>query len=158
MSVDALNGVYKSLSHETGDAWRVVMKNCGVTWGRRSIERIQLMLQEQLGRRLEDLSVAEFCELVEHYFSYHGWGVVQIHLDNAETDGLLRVAVFNSVLTQALADVQGKTDYLLAGMFRSIFEQISGHELDCVQVTRERGEANGCNEFVVSGMQRLVSH
>ena len=35
LSADLIRGIHAGLEYETSDAWKIIMKNCGLIWGKR---------------------------------------------------------------------------------------------------------------------------
>lgn len=156
ISSDQLLGIYKALNNETGEAWSIVMKNCGFTWGQRLLANLDRDLKQHNGCHSGDLGVDEFCHLVERYFASQGWGRLEIQLSHASSLGLIRVDLRDSLIADALKEVKGPTDYLIAGMLRAVFEHVAGRELDVIQVTcRRQGSSSDCG-FLVSAPERIA--
>lgn len=155
VSADVIAGVYDALSYEAGDAWKIILKNCGYIWGKRvsvSLEReLRMVAREELSK----LTVKDYLKLLESYFATHGWGRISTELENAQQHGIVRVSLTNSLFVNALDQVDGRVDFMIAGMLRGIFEAISGHDLDCVQVCCERADDAEACEFLISAPARI---
>ena len=155
LSADLVRGIYQALEYETGEAWKLILKNCGYIWGKRISVSLGKELRVVIRDGLEDLSVHDYLNLIESYFASHGWGIAVVDLDDAQTYGIVRVSLKNSLFVHALDDVQGRVDYMMAGMLRGLFEAISGHMLDCVQVCCERSNIAQASEFLISARGRI---
>lgn len=154
LSSDIIRGIYDVLKYETGDAWSLILKNCGVIWG----ERVSISLDKELSvtgsQKLGALSVDSFIHLLETYFASHGWGKMKIYLDDAETNGIVRASLKNSLFADTLKHLNSPIEFMIAGMLQGIFSKISGHDLACIQVSYETtGTAN--SEFVISAKSRI---
>lgn len=155
IGTETLNGIHRALDEETGEAWRIVMRNCGHDWGRRIMARIELDLQRATDRGLDGLTVAEFLELVGTWFRFHGWGRIEFDLDRTEDAGIVVARVHDSLVTEALADESGPVDHLVEGMLCAVLEGISERELACLQITSERRRQGTIGEFVISARPRI---
>lgn len=154
LSADVVKGIHQALLNETGPAWRLILKNCGILWGR----RVALHLERELGLMFNanpsDLPVAEYLRLVEGYFSAHGWGLLQLDLSRAESRGIITATLDNSLFSEVLDDESSRVDFLVAGILRSLFVHISGQELDCQEIASARaGAPRGM--FVITSAARL---
>lgn len=155
VSSEQLLGIYKALNNETGDAWGIVMKNCGFTWGQRLMANLDQELFERHGCRSGELGVDEFCHLIERYFASQGWGRLKIQLGHARDLGIIRVDLQDSLIADALKEVKGPTDFLVAGMLRAIFEHVSERDLDVIQITcRRLGASSDCG-FLITAPERI---
>lgn len=155
ITTETIYGLYKALNDETGDAWRVVMKNCGYLWGKRLVKNIERDVAARMQKKPGYLDVDSFVDLIQAYFAYHGWGRLHINLDHAESDGIILVQLKDSVVSEALKDTSGIVDYVIAGMLRAVFEYIADRELDCIQITCNRRATTSHCEFLVSSPQRI---
>lgn len=158
ITVETIYGLYKSLVEETADAWKVVLKSCGYTWGNRLVQRLDKDLTARHAHGLAALNVDSFIDVIQSYFAYHGWGRLTINLDHAENAGIIALHLRDSIVTQALsADTSGPVDFIISGMLRGIFEFIAGRELDCIQITCSRRTTTSQCEFLLSAPQRIAT-
>jgi predicted hydrocarbon binding protein len=155
LTSDLIKGIYDSLVYEAGDAWSLIFKNCGYLWGKREIERLNKEIKIRMRKELGELSVGEFIDLIENYFSRQGWGVISIRLDDAETSGIVRVSFENSFFDVNLAETNGSANFMIAGILRAFFEHISQTDLDCVEVFWSRTGAKPNSELLISGSKRI---
>lgn len=154
LSADIIKGIHQALLDETGPAWRLILKNCGILWGRRVARHLDRELGLMFNASPADLPVAEYIRLVESYFSAHGWGLLKIDLARAESHGVITASLENSLFAEVLDSETARVDYLVAGILRSLFAHISGQELDCQEIASVRAGAP-CGLFVITGTQRL---
>jgi uncharacterized protein len=157
LSSDLIKGMYEALNFEAGEAWSLIFKNCGYLWGKREINRINKEIQVRMRKDLGELSVGQFIELVENYFSRQGWGRIKLSLDDAEQYGIVRATYDNSLFDANLAQVEGPVNYMIAGILKAFFEHISQAELDCAEVSWQRAGENLCSELLISGGDRIKS-
>lgn len=154
LSNDVIRGIYTALEYEAGEAWRIILQNCGYLWGKRVASNLDREMNQLFKTQADELYVAEFVKFVEAYFRYHGWGVLSINLDYAPAEGVVFASLKNSIFEEVLKDVDGFVDQMIEGMLRSIFEHISGRELACRQIAAERDGYEGC-QFVITAPERL---
>ncbi len=155
LSSDIIRGIYEALYIEAGDAWKLILSNCGYRWGKQLYEGFNKELQLTNQTALENFTVSDFVEFVEQYFNMHGWGKVKIHLEDASTYGIIRVSMTHSLFVDTLSHLRDRVDFMIAGMLRGLFEKISNHTLDCLEIKcSARGAAPSC-EFVITGQQRI---
>lgn len=154
LSSDIIRGVYNALEYEAGEAWKIILRNCGYFWGRRVASNLDRELTLLFQTAAKDLPVAEYVRFLEAYFRYHGWGVMELDLSRAVSHGIVVGRLRNSIFENVLAEVPGNVDYMIEGMLRAMFEHISSASLDCLQVASQKAGAPAC-EFVVTGAERI---
>lgn len=155
LSSDIIRGIYEALYIEAGDAWKLILSNCGYRWGKQLYDGFNKELQIMSQTTLENLTVSEFVDFIENYFNQHGWGKIKIHLDDASTYGIIRVSMTYSLFADTLNHLRDRVDFMIAGMLKGLFEKVSGQTVDCLEIKcSARGGAPGC-EFVISGQNRL---
>ncbi len=154
LSSDVIKGVYTALEYEAGEAWKIILQNCGYKWGKRVAEHLDRELSELFKKSTTNVTVNDYVRLLEAYFVYHGWGNIKVNLENAIKHGVISINLTNSIFEQVLNDVDGHVDQMIEGMLRSQFEHISGCELDCVQISSVRDGADSC-EFIISAPDRI---
>ena len=156
LSADVVKGIHLALLNETGPAWRLILKNCGILWGRRVAQHLERELSLMFNASPSDLPVAEYLRLVEGYFCAHGWGLLKLDLSRAESHGVITASLENSLFSEVLDEETGRVDFLVAGILRSLFAHISGQELDCQEIASTRaGASHGL--FVITAAKRLDS-
>ncbi len=156
LSSDIIRGIYDVLKYETGDAWSLILKNCGVIWGQRVSAAIDKELQVTSNQKMAQLSVDSFIHLLETYFASHGWGKMRLYLDNAESDGIVRASLKNSLFAETLKHLNCPLEFMIAGMLEGIFSSISGHDLSCMQVSYDTTGVVS-SEFLISAKARIDS-
>lgn len=154
LSSDIIRGIYDVLKYETGDAWSLILKNCGVIWGERVSRSIDKDVQAAGNQKMGQLSVDSFIHLLESYFASHGWGKMHIFLDDAENHGIVRARLSNSLFADTLKHLNSPVEFMIAGMLQGIFSSISGHDLSCLQVSYETTGAT-TSEFLISAKSRI---
>lgn len=155
LSTDIIKGIHEALSYEAGDAWRIILKNCGVRWGVRIADTFDKELRSIANRRLESLTVIEYIELLESYFALHGWGKLNIDLAYAEQHGIIRCTLGHSIFSVVLSDVSGAVNCLIEGMLEGIFSAISKNDLSCQEIVGSAIVAPPENSFLITGRDRL---
>jgi hypothetical protein len=155
LSSDIIHAIYDVLQYEAGEAWSLILKNCGNIWGKRVIASLENELQMTVSQKLGLLSVDSYITLLEGYFANHGWGRMRFYLDDASNNGIIRASLSNSLFASTLKHLNTPVDYMIAGMLQSIFSDISGHNLNCIQVSHSYSGGN-TSEFVISGAARIA--
>lgn len=154
LSSDIIRSIYDVLKYEAGDAWSLILKNCGIIWGERisaSLDKeVNVVAQQKMGQ----LNVDSFIQLLESYFASHGWGKMQFYLDDAETNGIVRASLKNSLFAETLKHLNNPVEFMIAGMLQGIFSTISGHDLSCIQVSYET-TGTDTSEFLISAKARI---
>lgn len=158
LSSDLIVGIYDALNYEAGEAWGLIFNNCGYIWGKREIERLKKDLKIRIQQEMEQLSVKDFCSLIESYFSKQGWGKITIYLDDAEQYGIIRVNLKNGLFDANLSPfVTGSVNYMITGLLRAFFENISQTTLGCIETSWQRnGEQHTC-DLLISGSARIAA-
>ncbi len=156
LSSDIIRGIYDVLKYETGEAWSLILKNCGVIWGERISTTLDKEIQTAASQKMGQLDVNSFIQLLEAYFANHGWGKMRIYLDDAENQGIIRANLKNSLFAQTLKHLNSPIEFMTAGMLQGIFSAISGHDLACIQVSYEKTGPES-SEFIISGKARIDS-
>jgi predicted hydrocarbon binding protein len=154
LSADIIRGTYEALSYEAGEAWGVILRSCGLIWGKRVSLALNRELHAVTARRMESLSVSEYLSLLEQYFARHGWGKLKLDLSEAERFGVVRAEVHNSIFATVLADQKGAVNQMIEGLLAGLLGGISEHDLACLEVVR-RGPPDAYSEFFVSGVARI---
>ena len=155
LSSDIIHAIYDVLKYEAGDAWSLILKNCGSIWGKRVSASLEHELETTAAQKLGNLTVDSYIALLEAYFANHGWGKMRFNLDDAENHGIVRATLNNSLFPGTLKDVNAPVDYMIAGMLQSIFSAISGQDLRSTQVAYAYTGKNS-SEFVISGAARIA--
>jgi len=153
-STDILRGIYDALEYEAGGAWRIILHSCGYLWGKNVFNILEKEFKAIAGGELRRQTVGDYLCLLEQYFSLHGWGKLNIVLDDAPQYGIVRASLEYSLFADALGHVNEPVDAMIAGMLRGFFEKISGQSLGCVEAACVRQGAARC-EFLISGAERL---
>lgn len=151
---DAIAGIYAALYEEAGPAWRLILKNCGIIWGRRVAENLNRELGLLYSTEQGALVVPEFVRLIERYFSSHGWGKLSINLEHAATKGVVLATLEHSIFVSVIDGKGEMVDPMIEGLLKSLFQEQAGQELDALEIACADKGAPYC-EFVISGMERL---
>jgi predicted hydrocarbon binding protein len=154
LSADIIRGTYEALSYEAGEAWGIILRSCGLIWGKRVSLALNRELHAVTSRRMESLTVSEYISLLEQYFARHGWGRLKLDLAEAERCGVVRAEVHNSIFATVLADQKGSVNQMIEGLLAGLIGGISEHDLACLEVVR-RGPPDAFSEFFISGSARL---
>lgn len=152
LSTDLIAGVHDALAFEAGEAWGLILQNCGRTWGDRLMGKLWGQLQHQAGVRPEDLQVDDFVAWVEGWFRHCGWGVLTLDLTEASRHGVVFARLEHSLYREAIPEPGARCDFLVAGLLGRWFSRIAGHDLEALEL----GPENGAAVFAITAGDRLI--
>lgn len=150
-----LKAIYNGLDHETGQATWLVLRNCGLWWGKNFYARFCEELSDYYKKPIAAFAMAEFLQAMQECWRTHGWGQVELDTDY-HRQGFLVVMIQNSPFTAEVTEAKQPSGALEAGILQSFFSQLTGRELECVQTTCESLGADR-NRFVLGLGSRLQS-
>lgn len=148
-----IQGIYSGLDKETGQATRLVLKNCGRWWGKNFYIRFCEQLTEYYSTSPADMPMVEFLQALQQCWIAHGWGKIDIDQTHQHR-GFLVVKIWNSPFGRLAPKWEQPVCFLEAGVLATFFSQLTGRELDCIQTTCESLGAD-CNRFVLGLPKRL---
>lgn len=154
LSADTVRGIYLALHEEAGPAWKLILKNCGRFWGKKVAQNLDRELSLLAQTRQADLAVPVYLQLVEAYFRQHGWGVLELDLEDAVAHGVIEARLHHSFFAEVLDEVNEPVDQLIAGILEALFSHISGQPVGCLEIASERTGAD-CGCFILSGEERI---
>ncbi len=154
LSTDLLNGIYRALLDEAGEAWTIIFKRCGLTWGQRLARRLERELQALFQVSLSDVPVGQFLQTMNRYFAFHGWGDLRINVDQAPTRGVVEASLRDSIFLEVIKDSPEMVDWLMSGILASLFSHLSGQQLDCIQ-TACVSKGAALSTFLISTPARI---
>ena len=152
---DAISGIHASLKEETGPAWKLILKNCGLIWGKKVAANLSRELQMIFSVTQGDVTAKECLELLERYFSEHGWGKMSFDVSKAFSHGFIHAKLENSIFVSVLSDENDYVDPIISGILSSLFGDLSGKELDAIEIACAARGAPHC-EFVISSAERIA--
>ncbi len=153
VSADLMRGIHQALVEETADAWKIIFRNCGRTWGKRVARHLDTGLSKTGVSGQAALPLAGYIAFIEAYFAEHGWGVLKLDLAHADR-GLVVARLAHSYFAAVLNDVDDLVDPLLAGILQGFLEHVSGAELGCAEIACVRKGAPEC-VFAITAPARL---
>lgn len=148
-----IQAIYSGLSKETGQASRLVLFNCGRWWGKNFFNRFRDEVSDYYKTPLADMQMADFLYALKQCWITYGLGMLE--LDQSYHDrGFLIVETRNSPFARLASDAELPSCFLEAGVLASVFSQLAGRDLHCVQTQCESigGESN---LFVIGLKKRL---
>ncbi len=151
----ALKGLYLGLEHETGPAWRLILRRCGESWGKRFAARFLEEVGSFYQEDLNQMSMSRFVALIEECFAVSGWGRPRFDFTHIDA-GLLLVEVQNEIMGDVLRDCNERAGALLEGVLKSLFSTATEEEMDCHE-TQSIGEGATTSHFVLGTRSRLVA-
>ncbi len=151
---DAIHGIYSSLMEETGPAWKLILKNCGLLWGKRVARNLDRELDLLFSTNQGDLQIKEFVRVVEGYFATHGWGLVTLDLSYAQSFGFIHATMKNSLFAAVLDKEVEPVDSMISGILASIIGAHTDCDIDAIEIACSRSGAAQC-EFIISATERI---
>jgi predicted hydrocarbon binding protein len=136
-------------------AGTTVFKASGVATGKAIGGQLDAALSRQGKPVLSALPLDACLALLEEQLAAEGWGRVSLDLGDAAEHGFMVARLEQSVLVDALAEVDDFVDALLAGILAGFFQHISGEPLDCEEIACVRRGAPEC-VFVITAAERLA--
>jgi len=150
---DLILGLHLGLEEETGAASGIVLYQCGKWWGRQFIKRHGNETRHFYQLDHADLPLHFFLQVLRRVWALYGWGKIAIDFDLREK-GFVAVSVENAMYSDVVGNVGRTTDYVIAGVLASIIGDLSGRELDCVEIgCKSKGDAR-C-DFLVGISNRV---
>lgn len=150
-----LKSIVSGLTSETGQASYLVLRNCGLWWGKKFYARFCDELRDSYQQDIADLPMVDFLQSLKACWLTHGWGVFNLNTTYHQ-QGFLVVEIQNSPFTLNSVRTGQTCGALESGILQSFFSQLTGRELVCVQTSCESLGAN-CNRFVLGIESRLES-
>jgi len=149
-----LRGIYTGLEYETGQAARLVLRNCGRMWGKEFFRRFAQELSDYYQKPLAELEMGLFLQSLRQAWKTHGWGLIEIDWTYKD-QGVLVVSIRNSPFAAVTPPhFKRPMGFLEAGLLATWFSQLTGQDLLCVQTASEALGAKS-NLFVVTAAARL---
>jgi predicted hydrocarbon binding protein len=157
LSTDLLSGVYKALLEEAGPAWGLLLKMCGQAWGKRLARKLSDETDVLLGKEYTELPLESFLNFIVRYFSFHGWGVLELDVTQTQSRGIVEATLRHSVFAEVISEKQEgeMVDFLICGILAALMTYVSGHELDCLQTQCSSLDSSKVSRFVISDLERI---
>ncbi|PTX92178.1 hypothetical protein DB346_24880 [Verrucomicrobia bacterium LW23] len=155
---DMLAGIAHGVRERAGEKWRPALRQCGAAWGRRVAEGLDRACQDTLKKRLGAISMDAFLRYIVRYYSFGGWGLLEMDLSLARR-GIVQASLRDSLFAFATAsevhEADGMADPMTEGLLAAMLSYLSGHDLDCVQTacTTRGAEAS---RFIISARPRVA--
>lgn len=148
-----IQGLYAGLDKETGQASKLVLFNCGRWWGKNFHKRLGDELSDYYGTALADMTMGDFLHCLRQCWITYGWGSIELD-QSCQDRGFLIIQGWNSPFASLAPQMNEPVCHLEAGVLASVFSQLSGRDLHCIQSTCESMGAD-CNRFILGVPQRL---
>ncbi|HSI82939.1 MAG: hypothetical protein ACAI35_16850 [Candidatus Methylacidiphilales bacterium] len=158
---DMLAGICRGIRARAGTGWRAVLKKCGQSWGRRVAERLDHECQDTLKKRVGELPLEMYLKYMSAYFSFSGWGTLEMDLALASRRGIVQARLRDSIFAAATTSSEPEAgeilmaDPMIEGLLAAMLSYISGRELACVQTAcAMRGAEQSL--FLISAPARIA--
>jgi predicted hydrocarbon binding protein len=156
VSAGTTRGFRHVLEAEKPGAWSAALKAGGVSSGVQIATGLDTTLTARGKPALAALPLEACLALLEHHFAACGWGRLKVDLNDAAAYGFVVARLEHAFHVEALTDVDGFVDPMLAGVLQGFFCRISGQELGCEEIGCSRGGYTHCT-FVITDPERLAS-
>jgi uncharacterized protein len=148
-----IEAIYAGLDKETGQATRLVLFNCGRWWGKNFYTRFREEVTDYYKVALADMPMVDFLQCLQQCWITYGWG--KIDLDQSyQHRGFLVIKTWSSPFALHAPRMDRPVCFLETGVLSSFFNQLTGKDLGCVQISCESQGAD-CNRFVLGLEKRL---
>ena len=148
-----IGAIYSVAQKETGQAYGVVVANCGRWWGKNFYTRFVEQVSEYYGKPLNSMEMVEFIGCLKQCWKSHGWGTFDLDMSYYH-QGFIVVKTWNSAYANLAPSGKLPACFLETGILTAFFTQLTGRELQCLQTTCESLGAD-CNRFVLGLAHRL---
>ena len=148
-----IQAIYTSLERETGQAYGVVLVNCGRWWGKNFYARFVEEVSAYYSKPLNEMEMVEFLQCLKQCWKAHGWGTFDLDLSYYQ-QGFIVVKIWNSPYAKQAPGGNQPVCFLETGILSAFFSQLTGRELHCLQTSCE-SLGSDCNRFVLGLKQRL---
>lgn len=148
-----IQGIYGGLLKETGQASRMVLYNCGGWWGKAFYTRFREEIMDYYGTPLAEMRFVDFLVCLKQWWRTCGWG--RLDLDATyQQRGFLIVKTWESPFAAEAPESQTPVCHLEAGIFANFFGQLTGRDLQCVQIACE-SQGLDHNQFLLGLPNRV---
>lgn len=148
-----VQSIYAGVEKETGQAFGVVLANCGRWWGKNFYARFVEQLNEYYNKPLNEMEMVEFIQCLKQCWKTHGLGTFDLDMSHYH-QGYITVKIWNSPFAAQAPKGNKPMCFVETGILSAFFSQLTGRELHCLQTTCETLGAD-CNQFVLGLAQRL---
>ncbi len=94
-----IQAIYSGIEKETGQAFGLVLANCGRWWGKNFYARFVEQLNEYYNKLLNEMEMVEFIQCLKQCWKSHGWGTFDLDM-NYYNQGFIVVKIWNSAFAQ----------------------------------------------------------
>jgi uncharacterized protein len=148
-----ISAIQMGLDAELGSASGLVMFKCGRWWGKNFYKRFVEQVSSYYAKPLAEMEMVELLQCLKQCWKTHGWGTFELDL-SAYQQGFLLVEITDSIFAKEAVQSNTPSCFLEAGILSAVFSEISGKELDCLQISCESLKADR-NRFVIGLAERL---
>jgi predicted hydrocarbon binding protein len=156
VSAETTRGFRHVLETEQPGAWSAALKAGGISTGAQIATGIDATLTAHGKPALAALPLEACLALLERHFAACGWGRLRVDLNDAEAHGFVVARLEHAFHVEALTNVDGFVDPMLAGVLQGFFSRISGQELGCEEIGCSSSGDPHCT-FVITDPGRLAS-
>ncbi|MFN3359926.1 MAG: hypothetical protein ACK421_00605 [Pseudanabaenaceae cyanobacterium] len=120
--------IYETLQEEAGQASFLALYTFGRAWGKSFFERAQREIEAYYRCSVANFNAIQFFSLMQELWAVHGLGKVTTDFA-AAAEGILRVTVRNSGISQGISSANPKSYSLEAGFLAGWFSGLTQENL-----------------------------
>lgn len=153
VSEDFLRGFVAAIENEVGTATQLILRKCGVVFGRRLAQRFENELSTFAGFATRERPMSEFGVLLKDMWTTYGFGDISIDWTKGSL-GIIPIKLEGSPM-QDIGPKGHVADDLFAGILQGLFSHFTDPGVRCIQTGDMRlGHKEGTT-FIVA-MERLA--
>jgi predicted hydrocarbon binding protein len=133
-------GLHAGLEDETGAAAPVILYQCGRWWGRQWVRRHGAEIRQFYSTDAGELPLAFYLQVLRRVWALCGWGRIELSFD-LRNEGFLECSLQHGFYSEIVGNIGRTTDDLVAGVLSAILSDISGRDLECLEIAcRSKGD------------------
>lgn len=150
---DFILGLQEGLEAEVGEASAVIMYQCGLAWGKLDMERFEVRVAQEFGRKMREMNVQFVLESWWWPLQAAGWGAWRVDLGRVK-QGYIMVDLFESAVAKSLDQVGKPVCHLYAGMLAGSLSVMVGNSLSCIEIQCYAMGEDNCR-FLIGSDKRV---
>ena len=153
VSEDFLRGFVAAMENEVGNATPMLLRKCGVFFGKRLAQRFENEIGAFAGVAARDRPMSEFGALLKDLWTTYGLGNLSVDWSKGSL-GIIPIKLDGSPM-QDIGPKGHVSDDLFQGIFQGFFSHFTGPSVRCVQTGDLRLGSKEGTTFVVT-VERLA--
>jgi len=144
---DFILGLHRGLEDETGAAAGVVLYSVGRWWGARFVRRQAQEIRSFFDVEMGEMPASLYLLVLRRVWAPYGWGRLDVSFELSE-QGFVRVDIDRSIYSEVVGNIGRPSEHLVAGILASVIGELSGRDLECVQVACKSKGDRRCSFLV----------